>query len=119
MLTMADSQIVGIAGAVSCCEKRKLPSSFLANLVHSLAYPRFASRVHEDDRKFTVSESCTSCGICSAICPAENINLVEGNLSGSTAVSSAAGAFISARLKRSRRDPVPYPNNATGTRRSA
>jgi hypothetical protein len=44
---------------------------------------------------------------------------VEGNLSGSTAVSSAAGAFISARLKRSRRDPVPYPNNATGTRRSA
>lgn len=78
MLAMADSQIAGIAGAVSRCEKRKLPSSFLANLVHSLAYPRFASRVHEDDRKFTVSESCTSCGICSAICPAENIELVEG-----------------------------------------
>ncbi len=78
ILAMADSQIADIAGTVSRCEKRKLPSSILANLVHSLAYPRFASRVHEDDRKFTVSETCTSCGICAAICPSENIELVEG-----------------------------------------
>ena len=78
MLAMADTQIVNIAGAIGSCEKRKLPSSILANLVHSLAYPRFASHVHDDDRKFTVSETCTSCGICAAICPVENIDLVEG-----------------------------------------
>ena len=78
VLAMADTQIADIAGAISRCEKRKLPSSILANLVHSLAYPRFASRVHDDDRKFTVSEICTSCGICAAICPAENIELVDG-----------------------------------------
>ncbi|MFA5348633.1 MAG: EFR1 family ferrodoxin [Methanoregula sp.] len=78
MLAVADTQIADIAGAVSRCEKRKLPSSFLALLVHSLAYPRFASRVHEDDRKFNVNESCTSCGTCAAICPAGNIDLVEG-----------------------------------------
>ena len=78
VLAMAGMQIADITGAISRCEKRKLPSSILANLVHSLAYPRFASRVHEDDRKFTVSETCTSCGICAAICPAENIDLVEG-----------------------------------------
>jgi len=78
VLAMADTQIADIAGSISRCEKRKLPSSILANLVHSLAYPRFASRVHDDDRKFTVSESCTSCGTCAAICPAENIELVDG-----------------------------------------
>ncbi|MDD1697727.1 MAG: EFR1 family ferrodoxin [Methanoregula sp.] len=78
LLAMADMQIADIAAAVSRCENRKLPSSILANLVHSLAYPRFASHVHGDDRKFTVSENCTSCGTCAAICPAENIELVEG-----------------------------------------
>ena len=78
VLAKADTQIEDIAGAISRCEKRKLPSSILANLVHSLAYPRFVSRVHEDDRKFTVSEICTSCGICAAICPVENIELVNG-----------------------------------------
>ena len=78
VLVMADTQIADIAGAVSRCERRKLPSSFLARLVHSLAYPRFASHVHEDDRKFSVNGSCTSCGTCAAICPAGNIDLVEG-----------------------------------------
>ncbi len=78
VLAKADTQIEDIAGAISRCEKRKLPSSILANLVHSLAYPRFVSRVHEDDRKFTVNEICTSCGICAAICPVENIELVNG-----------------------------------------
>jgi ferredoxin len=78
VLAMADKQIADIAGAVSRSELRKLPSSFLARLVHSLMYPRFASHVHGDDRKFMASESCTSCGTCAAICPAENIELVDG-----------------------------------------
>jgi ferredoxin len=78
VLALADSKIAEIAGTISRCEKWELPSSILANLVHSLAYPRFTSRVHDDDRKFTVSENCTSCGTCAAICPAENIELVDG-----------------------------------------
>ena len=78
LLARADVQIADIAGAVGRSEKRKLPFSVLVRLVHSLAYPRFSSHVHEDDRKFTVSENCTSCGTCAAICPADNIELVEG-----------------------------------------
>jgi NAD-dependent dihydropyrimidine dehydrogenase PreA subunit len=78
LLALADMQIAEIAGAVSRRGNVKLPSSFLARLVHSLAYPRFTSRVHEDDRKFTVSESCTSCGTCAVICPADNIELIKG-----------------------------------------
>jgi MinD superfamily P-loop ATPase len=55
-----------------------LPSSLLSGILHSIAYPRFASHVHEDDRKFSVNEKCTSCGICAAICPAGNIGMVDG-----------------------------------------
>jgi ferredoxin len=78
LLAMADEQVAEVAAAVARCEKRRLPSSILANLLHSLMYPRFASHVHDDDRKFSVDDKCTSCGTCAAICPAENIVLVEG-----------------------------------------
>ncbi len=78
LLAMADEQIGGIAATIDRSGEKKLPSSLLANLMHSLAYPRFASHVHEDDRKFSVNDNCTSCGTCAAICPAENIELVDG-----------------------------------------
>jgi ferredoxin len=77
ILAMAGEQMSDIAGAVSRSEKRNLPSSFLANLIHTLMYPRFASHVHDDDKKFTVSDKCTSCGTCAAVCPAGNIELVD------------------------------------------
>ena len=41
-------------------------------------YNRFASGVHDEDRKFSVSDECTSCGTCAAVCPADNIELIEG-----------------------------------------
>jgi ferredoxin len=78
LLAMANEQLAGIAESVGRSERRALPSSFFANLIHALAYPRFASHVHEDDRKFTVDEKCTSCGTCAAVCPANNIDLVDG-----------------------------------------
>jgi len=78
LLAMADKQIADIAGFVNRCETLKLPSSLPARLVHILMYPRFASHVHDDDKKFSVNDNCTSCGICAAICPAKNIELVEG-----------------------------------------
>ena len=78
LLAAADEEIVNIAGSINRNESRKLPSSVLSGLLHTIAYPRFASHVHEDDRKFSVNENCTSCGICAAVCPAENIELVDG-----------------------------------------
>ncbi|MGD0080487.1 MAG: EFR1 family ferrodoxin [Methanoregula sp.] len=78
LLAIADAQIADVAETVSRCEIRKLPSSVLAHLLHTLIYPRFATHVHDDDRKFSVNDNCTSCGTCAAICPAENIELVDG-----------------------------------------
>jgi ferredoxin len=78
ILAKADAQIAGIAGQVSRCESRALPSSLIIRLLHALVYPWFRSHVHTDDKKFTVNDKCTSCGTCAAICPADNIELVEG-----------------------------------------
>lgn len=80
LLAMADAQIDDIAGFVSRNDTRKLPSSILADLLHTLMYQRFASPVHDEDRKFSVNDNCTSCGICVAVCPAGNIEMVSGKL---------------------------------------
>jgi ferredoxin len=78
ILASADAQITGIAAAISRNEHRKLPSALISGVLHAIAYPMFTSHVHEDDRKFSVNEKCTSCGTCAAICPAGNIELLEG-----------------------------------------
>jgi ferredoxin len=77
ILAKADEEIERITEPVSRCEKRDLPSSFVPRVLHALIYPWFTSHVHDDDRKFSVSEKCTSCGTCVAICPAKNIELVN------------------------------------------
>ncbi|MDD1685892.1 EFR1 family ferrodoxin [Methanoregula sp.] len=78
ILTKADNEIARITGPVSRCEKCDLPTSFVPRLLHTLIYPWFTSHVHTDDRKFTVTGKCTSCGTCVALCPAKNIELVQG-----------------------------------------
>lgn len=77
ILQKADTVITEIAGAVTRCEKRSLPSSLINRVLYSLAYPYFRSRVREGDKKFTVSEKCTACGTCVSICPSNNIELVN------------------------------------------
>ena len=78
ILAKADEQIADITGSVSRCEKQALPFSLIFHLLYMLIYPRFTSHVHTDDQKFAVSDKCTSCGTCAAICPAGNIEMVQG-----------------------------------------
>jgi len=78
VLAAADSEIARIADTIKQSRKQEFSCSFSERLVHPLAYTWFISRVHTEDRKFTVTDSCTSCGICAAVCPAENIDLVAG-----------------------------------------
>ena len=78
ILAAADGQLETIVQAIKNSVKTAPGYSPLARLVHLLWYPRFASRVHDNDRKFSVDDTCTSCGTCAAICPAKNIELVGG-----------------------------------------
>jgi ferredoxin len=77
ILAGADREIAALAGSVSRCGKRDLPSSFIPRILHALLYPWFASRVHNRDKNFAVSDRCTSCGTCVAVCPAHNIMLAD------------------------------------------
>ncbi len=78
ILTAADAQLARIAGTVKDCKKTGLPYSPFAQVMHALAYPHFSSHVHERDREFSVSDDCTSCGTCRSVCPAGNIELIDG-----------------------------------------
>lgn len=78
ILTKADNVIADIAGVVGRCGKRNLPSSLIGRVLYSLAYPYFRSHVRDGDKKFTVTEKCTACGTCVAVCPSKNITLVNG-----------------------------------------
>jgi ferredoxin len=78
LLAAADADLEAIAGRIRQGERVTLPNSPVARLVKAIMYPRFRSRVQGEDRKFTVSEKCTSCGTCAAACPAGNIEMVGG-----------------------------------------
>ncbi|WP_292364217.1 MULTISPECIES: EFR1 family ferrodoxin [unclassified Methanoculleus] len=78
LLAAADADLERIAGQIRQETRLKLPNSPVTRIVKALTYPRFRSHVHGDDRKFTVTEKCTSCGTCARLCPAGNIEMGGG-----------------------------------------
>ena len=78
LLALADSQIREMIPAIERCEHRDLPRSIFGRLLHAVAYPWFVYHAHTEDRKFSVTDACTSCGTCVQVCPARNIELVQG-----------------------------------------
>jgi ferredoxin len=77
ILAAADKKMENIVAAIKR-EDKKRPFSLFGGVFHQLMYPRFAAGVHERDRAFFVSDACTSCGTCKAICPSGNIELIDG-----------------------------------------
>jgi ferredoxin len=77
ILASADEKVRKIAEEIAECKEQPLPRSLLSWVLHTLLYSRFASHVHQKDQNFSVSDTCTGCGICASICPAHNIELVN------------------------------------------
>lgn len=77
ILTSANEELRKITEDIALCKEQPLPRSLLSYLLHALLYPWFISHVHNKDQTFSVSDECTSCGICASICPAGNIKLVD------------------------------------------
>lgn len=78
MLESADREIQKIAEEILACRVRPLSRSLISSLLHTLFYSRFIAGVHTRDQAFSVSDECSSCGICAEICPGHNIEMVEG-----------------------------------------
>jgi ferredoxin len=78
LLREADRRVEEITDLVNRGRRSRLSWSPLASLVHGVMYPRFIAGVHDADRRFTVDDRCTSCGICADACPVGNIRLEGG-----------------------------------------
>lgn len=78
LLASADREIATIIPVIERCEHRDIPQAIFSKILHFVAYPWFASHARDTAKKFTVTNACTSCGTCVKVCPAENIDLVEG-----------------------------------------
>jgi ferredoxin len=75
----AAGKIREIAAAVK--GKKELPMEqgpLWQRALFSLFYKMSFSQVPRMDRNFWVDEKCTRCGICSRVCPVQNISLQEG-----------------------------------------
>ena len=71
----ADEKIDKIS---ACINSRKISNfifSTIANTLYHRTYPGF---VPECDSHFSVSDACNSCGLCSRLCQAKNIQMVNG-----------------------------------------
>ena len=75
ILKAADARLTEIAGMIDT--GLAVPPGFspFSSLMRYLLYPPFFKNVHEGDKGFSVSDSCTGCGICVKVCPAGNITM--------------------------------------------
>lgn len=78
LLASADRRVREIVPVIARCEHHGVPRAIFGRLLYTLIYPRFASRARSKDRKFSVSDVCTSCGTCARVCPAGNIGMIQG-----------------------------------------
>jgi ferredoxin len=69
-----------IAEVVAEGMRRGVESSFFAAnmLLSGLVYRLGAPHIPRSDKDFWVNERCTSCGICTLVCPVKNIGMKEG-----------------------------------------
>ncbi|MDD3223657.1 MAG: EFR1 family ferrodoxin [Clostridium sp.] len=68
-----------IAEDVSCKTVNKYPNAnFLEKLLFHILMPKHIEQLHELDKYFHATEDCISCGICSKVCPCNNIEMKEG-----------------------------------------
>ncbi len=72
----AQEKVKAIAEPILSMERRVVDSgSFWQNILFSWLYKLSFRQVPKMDKNFWVDNKCDSCGICSRVCPAENIEM--------------------------------------------
>jgi len=75
----AQKKTKGIAGTILQGERKKVDSGPLwQNILFSLIYKMSFQFVRKMDKKFWGDDRCNGCGICSEVCPAGNIEMING-----------------------------------------
>lgn len=56
---------------------KRLAKRGLANLTDSSSHMSMEELMHRADKSYSANEKCTGCGICSEICPVNNIQIID------------------------------------------
>ena len=76
LFSKAQEKVKAIAGTILRGERRKVDRGPLwQNIAFSSIYNMSFRSVHKMDKKFWADDKCNSCGICSNVCPANNIEM--------------------------------------------
>ncbi len=80
MFDKVAAKVEEIVEVVKSGKPSKIENNFwLVNkLFTGFIYNGGSKQIPTADKKFILQDSCTKCGICAKVCPAENIKLVEG-----------------------------------------
>lgn len=68
-----DEKLTQIVKDVNSSKKQILKKSFIDKLSTSVAQWYYSNRKGDIDKKFIVSDECTSCKVCEKVCPVNNI----------------------------------------------
>jgi ferredoxin len=77
LLNEADKKIKSIADSIKSGKSEKPHFPLLSMILHYFLYPRFIRSLPGIDTRFHVDATCNGCGLCSQVCPAENIRIVD------------------------------------------
>ena len=78
LFSEAQRKLKAIAGTILRGEQRGVDKGPLwQNIVFSAIYKMSFRSVHKMDKKFWVDDKCNQCGICSKVCPPENIEMIN------------------------------------------
>jgi len=78
ILSRADRKVQGIVRTIAAGEQGINAGTPLGWLLATMVGPLFSHHRHSLDKRFSVDEKCTGCGVCVQVCPAGNIALVDG-----------------------------------------
>jgi ferredoxin len=74
----AQEKVKAIAGSIIRGEQKKMDRGPLwQNILFSWIYKVSYRHVCKMDKSFWVDDKCNSCGICSRVCPANNIQMID------------------------------------------
>jgi ferredoxin len=78
LFSEAQEKVKAIAGPILQGEQKEVDRGPLwQNILFSWFYKMSFRQVHKMDKNFWVDDKCNSCGICSKVCPADNIETVN------------------------------------------
>lgn len=73
----SDNKIIAIAKDINNNEFKSAKNSKVLYFIFSAIYKFWKNNLKNVHKKFTVSDKCTSCGICESVCPVKNIKIID------------------------------------------